>query len=771
MRPQIPSGVGIQTQPLEIDDFSGGVTDYYLSGPMNKAKEFDNFLIQKQGDKGKPLTRPGSDVYDSVCYQIPAGNQRIGALKLFQSKLLVQSKEKLYYPSAGSGWTTIQGPSSNDLFPSSAATTDITCMAQWNKHLLITSSGFFYPQKLYPNASNVLTLRTAGLPALASSPTCTPGAGAMSFIYAFVYYYTYTVDTLTFEDYGPVTYVTATNAAEPSSSTLAITNIPALSNGTTHNYDTASSNLKVKIYRTTDAGDVFYYVGSVNNGTTSYSDTAANNTISDNGILLYTEGGVPENDPPPLCKLVHVIGDTAYYAHTKEGSEIHGNRLMQAVPGDIDAVPADNYTDDIDGDIVGLSSAKGSPILICENGSVYRVDGKFDQLGRGGMVTQKIADKVDCISSQSVVQTLDGVYWASTTGIFFTDGYQVVRLNEDYDQTWATWIDSATQKSRIQGKYDALKKRIWWTIQDTGETDCNLCYVLDLAWGMRPDSTFTTISGSNDSFSPTALEFNGPLMYRADRRGYLLTHSESEFSDPKIDLNTTPANWQTTIIQYDYTSCAFNFGSNFERKFVPRIGITCQNDTNLSLQIISINDDNPSYSELKAIRYRGDVIWGDPDIIWGDDLEWNNEGLIDEQRRFPAGALRCQYKQIRLTNAYVAIASSDNLGTVDIDSTAKTATLTDAATKDWLNHVVDYYIAFEADGYSKEYLITDRTSDDVITFSDAANQSSTATGQDWVIRGYPINERLNLVSYVVHYAVFGKTQAQYSSSTTGEVGA
>ena len=34
----------IDTRPLEVDDFTGGITDYTLDGPQHKAEEMDNFF-------------------------------------------------------------------------------------------------------------------------------------------------------------------------------------------------------------------------------------------------------------------------------------------------------------------------------------------------------------------------------------------------------------------------------------------------------------------------------------------------------------------------------------------------------------------------------------------------------------------------------------------------------------------------------------------------------------------------------------------------------
>ena len=149
---------------------------------------------------------------------------------------------------------------------------------------------------------------------------------------------------------------------------------------------------------------------------------------------------------------------------------------------------------------------------------------------------------------------------------------------------------------------------------------------------------------------------------------------------------------------------------------------------------------------------------------------WNYQGIIDEQRRFPAQCLRCQYKQLQLTNAKVAILNSELIGTCTVDGTANTATLDNTTDYDWPTHSVDYVISFETDGYVKEYTVTART-DNVLTFDDTDGSAPTASGVEWVLRGKPKGEVMHLLSYLYHYAIMGKTSVQFRKSGTGEVGA
>lgn len=755
----------MQTSPLELDDFSGGKTDFYLGAPLNKFKTADNLLLLKYGVKGKLFTRPGSTLYDSTHYQIPAGAQRIGTLKYFQSQLFFQSARKFYYINAG--WVTLQGPSGNDVFPAGIDTTAVMSLATWNGHMLVANDQFSRPQKIYKDDMGAWQVRTAGLPTPAAPTVTKSGGTGHSYLYRFVRAYTYKVGTLTYVDRGAAIEVALADSGPPETNNVAVTNIEVLANSTTYNYDTSSSNLVTEVYRTTDGGVNFFLVGHVNNGTTTYTDSTADLTLQDNQPL-YTESGAPDNDAPPLCKVVHVMDGLAFYGHVKLGSEIHTNRGYQAVPGDIDAVPG-TFFFEVQDDIVGISSVRSYPVVLC-NSLIYRLDGFINGLGQGDITPVKISDTAGCVSSASIVQTIDGLFWAGNDGFYFSDAYQVVRISDGSNESYKALITTAERKRRIVGKFDPLRKRIWWTVQQaSGATECDATWVLDLNWGISNDMPLTTCSGN--SFAPTALEFINGALIRADKRGYTFQHADTTYVDPKIDTSVAPSSWNDECIIYDYVSMATNFGTIQARKWVPRVTVNCRNETNLSLQITSINDDGRKRGDLLPIRFRGNVTWGDPDVYWGDpNIIWDFQGLIDNKRHFPAGGLRCEYKQIELTNAMVAIISSDLLGTCTVNVSAHTATLDNAATFDWPTAAVDYVIAFATDGYTQEFTITARNSD-TLTFSDTAGQAPTAAGVDWVIRGKPKGEIMNLLGYTLHYAVIGMTQQDFQTNATGEVGA
>lgn len=763
-------------QKLEVDDFSGGVTDYYLYAPPNKMKTCDNMLIAVYPGIGKPFTRPGSQFFDSNYEQIPAGAQRISTAFNYKNLLHLQSSQKLYYYSAASGWNTVNGPTGNNAFLG-ASTTSYFTYGHWNYHTLITHSDLEFPKKIYINQSGVPVVTEAGLPQIASSGvTIAAAAGANSWLYKVLYRHDYTVyGDLQFSDFAAPSLAKGTT---PAAAALPVTiTIPTLSNGVASNFRTA--NITIEVYRTTNNGDVFYKVGEIANNpavpTVAFVDNVSDAVLADNEPL-YTTGGVLENDRPPRCKVVHVMNDVAYYANVKDSANQKLDfRVYQSIPEDIDSVPLQNYVD-VDDEIITVSSTKSNAVILCRN-SIHRIDGFYDETGQGVVTTEKISDTCGCIGPQTAVQALDGVFWMGQDGVYFTDGFKVMKLNQDYDKTYRTFVTTSgaindTKNFKFQGKYDKKKNRIWWAIQkaDTGGSpEVDGCYVLDLNWGIKENATFTTVSGA--SFAPTAIEFINGEMVRCDKRGYVFIHRDGLFSDPKIDLTVAPENWVPETIIYELESIAYNFGTTATRKYVTQVNLTADSTTNLSLKIVSNNDDNRKIADILPIRYRGNIIWGEPDVYWGDiTLEWNKEGLISEKRRMPAKNLRCNYKSIKLTNAQVAIINSDIIGNANVDSTFKTVTLVNAGSYDWPSYSVDYKIAFETDDYTREFLITARTAD-ILSFEDAANASQTANNVKWVIRGYPKDEILNLLNLSIIYEVSGPTLNVYRTADSGEVGA
>ena len=735
-----------QSQQI-VDDFSGGITDYILDAKPNQSATLENFLINPNK---KPESPPGSQVFDALMYQIPDGNVRVcGVFASQEPNLFISSSRRIWRPNT-TAFAELVGPSSNPAF-SSGTTSDFTAWAEWNEHIYATNSSMAKPIKIYKDGSNVYQVRTAGMPHLATSPSCASSGGAgNNYVYAFLYYYTYTVGTAVFEDFGGTTQVQVLNAGAPDVNQVNISSIPVLANGVTDNYDT--TNIKVKVYRTTAGGDVFYYVGQVTNGTTTYTDTMSDVTL-ETKELLYINGGVSDNAPPPLSKYITVVNGVAYYGHVTIGSQVLKNRIYQSLVDDPDSVPSDSFVDLLD-EIVGISSFNDNPIVFTK-GHVYRLNGYYDELGQGQVTFEDITKTIGCCSHNSIVQTRDGVFWAGDDGFYFTDGFKFSKISDSINERYKKIVSSSTRKSRIYGAFDKKDNRIYWAVTyEDSASDNDSFFILDLRWGIRPDSTFTTrVNGS--SFSPTGICFYNGQLIRADSRGYIFKHDSNYTTDPKVDTLTTPDLWTTSAIIPEYKSTAMTFGMPNVRKWVPKILLSMENVTNTSAQIISINDNSSKEANLKEIRFRGNSLWGDPAPIWGAETPyWSYFNLIEEMRRFPATNLRCSFKQIKITSAFTIIYNSDSLNTViSANALLGTNTVTlNGSGIEFPSDVADYYIYFDSDNYTNGYLIQTRDSDTQLTIQDSLFTAPVANNLKWVIKGYPKGELFNILSYVLYFS-------------------
>lgn len=578
-------------------------------------------------------------------------------------------------------------------------------------------------------------------------------------------------------------YTGFTIAQENACATL--NSIPTLTNTANTNYDT--SVVTVEIYRTTDGGTTSYLVESKANGTTSYSDTL-NDSIGRAGAnplnlneVIYTAGGRVANDPPPESKFIHFLNGFMYYGAITDTGQYFGNRVRQSVQGAPDSAPAD-FFDDLEDELVGLSSSRNNLIGICKN-SAYRFSGAFTSTGQGALVHEKISDAMGGLNSKSIVQTEIGVFYAGTDGFYYTDGYQLIKISIDLNETYARFTKSDTQKARIHGAYDKLTRRVWWSMQSTETQEENdIFYIFYLDYGVKPSGVFTTVNSLYSlSWQPSShVFFNGRLII-GDSRGYLFKTDPLTKTDPKINTAAAPSTWNTVYIPYDYKSCAIDYGTTFKRKWVTKIHLIGDNEGNMSIQITGINDVNSLTSrgtrDLAPLQYLANPTWGDARVVWDDpDYLCKFDGKMDAWRRFPAGSMRSDVKQVQLTPGNFVIYRSDDYPT-GTSMTVTLGTLHAVLTPDaghttayWPVDIADYYISFSSDNYATSYLITSGGGTATLVLTNPNSTLTTATCA-WQITGVKKEQRVSIAAFDVHYNYLGDKNSSYPGvSSSGGYG-
>lgn len=748
-------------QAVRIDDLSGGMTDRYIEGKINQYEMADNCILRMYGGKGKLQSRNGGQVFNTSYYQIPSGDSRLVDLDDLDDQLFQFSARNIYYVTGA--WNTLTGSTGNAALDVGTVSNYLS-KAKWNKHLLVCNDAYARPVKVFKDSGGTFRVRTLGLPEIDTTGiTITPSVvSTNSYIYAFVRRDEYTVGTSTFEEVSDVTYKTITNSSQPSVASNGFTGIPVLANGVTDNYNTASS--VIDIFRTINNGTQFYKVGTITNGTTIFTDN-----MSDATLLLqeeiYTTGGVVGFTQVPLAKYIVVAGDKAFYLNIKEGSEVIGNRVRQAIPGSPYASPADFYVD-LDEPILGGSAIDQNVIVFCENGKIYRLEGGYDEQGTGFLESREISRTITLCSNRSIVSTREGLFFAADSGFYFTDGFQVTRISDEIPESYSDVVSTATQKARIYGAYNAKEHRVEWATQrDSASNDNDAVFVCHLKWQNKPFTTWSGGEENTDNFQPTCLKyFNGNLL-RGDRRGYLLEHKDNYLSDSKIDTTQAASLWKTTTIFPDFRWVSYDFGTTEFRKWVPEFIAMFDNQTNLSVLPQSNRDNSGLFNDLKEITYTSNFTWGDELFTWEGSRElagfrWNYNTVIDAFRRFPAGDLRCNFKQIRLSPALVEIDSFDVLGTASSNTTTNILTLDDA-TKAFISDPIDYVIIFADDALSREYKVLSRPTATTLLLEDIDGTLTTGANREWTLKGYQKNQLFSLLSFEIRFTYIGRTQSAY----------
>lgn len=740
---------GVSLQIVEVDDFSGGMTDNILGAQSNKFENADNFYLQKVSSKARILTRPAMRAYTSARV---ATNAAINHTFDVENKIFNISSTRIY-ENTTSAFTEVVGPT-NKAF-NLGDTDSKYAVGIWQKHAMIASDAFAKIIRLYKTGSS-WTLNNLGLPALSGTATLATAGSGHTYGYAFHYFTEYDNQGVTFAEQGAITFQSiSTNNAISGANPVTITP-PAgwtITNGANDNYDLTS--LKVRIWRTQNGGTTYYFVTEQDYDFVSYSDTSTDATISaSSNEVLYTNGAddVPMHEQPPQAKMLHIVNDILCLAHVLEGGEYLPNKLRLTNRFQPWSSPSEFY-EEFDEEIVGLNSFNIYPIVFCKN-KIYRLEGFFLPDGSGGVTKKLISSTAGCLSNRSVIRTDIGLFWAGNDGFYFTDGYQVQRISNDLLVSYLGITETVAQKAAITGTYYPRLQAVAWAMKtDSGLDTADKIYLTYLQAGVSDSMPFTTWSGGDvvDNFRPTSLHHVEGSLYMGSYDGYLFSFDHDLFSDHRVEIGVAVSSWVNKAIIYDYKSPAFDFGSSSVKKWVTKLCMSFENAGSISLQPYSINDNSNDLRSLKLIDQRGDIAWGDYTIPWADDsVAWNYTPIISVKRMFPKNGLRCFYKQVVFTNAYAEYETSAIVGTATFDGSANTAVLDDTDLE-WPEDVIDYFISTSSDDYSTQFKIDARTTT-TLTLEDTDDVLPSGSFS-WKIQGYRRDEIVRIISYTLDYGM------------------
>lgn len=239
---------------------------------------------------------------------------------------------------------------------------------------------------------------------------------------------------------------------------------------------TEKANVDIEVYRTTDNGSVYYYVGKVTGpGTTNMLDVVDN--VSDAVLIgraqLYTTGGVLDCDPAPsprcLCehrRRLWTVSRTAPDTLSYSRFIIASQEGAAGVPIEFSAAFTEKVS--ADGAAINALGSLDDKLIVFTGRKIYYVIGDGpDDTGAGGSFTSyPLPFDVGAVEGSSVGQTPLGLVFQSEKGIHLLDrGLQTQYIGKEVEATSAAGV--VTSIAAVPNKSEILL-----AIPDAGKILC-----------------------------------------------------------------------------------------------------------------------------------------------------------------------------------------------------------------------------------------------------------------------------------------------------------
>ena len=752
--------------------FAGGMTDNPKHGDASQCSFINNlFITQNKSLK----VREGCRL---LLNDITNLSTPVSALSFVSDEVLAYAGGFLYRAS-GTEFEAIEeifsGDNSLEGFSQGVWQNQLFCARDLKRPVKV-----FKDRIIDPNTNEPIDTWksvTVGLPQVGSEVRATgvsssggiPGTAA--YLYAFVYKYTYRIGNEVFVDYSPVRVIRAKTGdgretivpVASGSGAVTITSIPALVNDTDTNDNNDTNydleNVEVEIYRTVDGGTVFYKVTALAHNASSYTDTSTDDTLSNSGETLYTTGGIPDYDAPPKCRYIHILDNTAYYAHIEDTGDVKSSSVVQSVPGAPSAAPAANLIE-VDDEIVGMSSIQSVPLIFCRN-SVYRIEGVYEGDGSGSPRAIRISDTAGCVDNNSIVQAKNLIYWCGNDRIYASDGYKTMPLSDHIESTYQAIVQNT---ATLKGVYFEEGERIMWTVYDSrlsedsqptfGDNTPNGLLVLDVR-NRGSQGAFVFYSGDFESFNPSSLLYAGNRWFRGDARGVIFEHNLNDTSDiAYVSAERDLSLWSDLAIKWELHTLEHNFGSDAIKKKVGRLGLTGVSGAKTAVDVM-VEIDGEREVPMTPIIHRGTFVWGDPTFLWGDiTFKWGGLGLFNISRRQPSASRRFTYLRHKFKSVPLLLFNSVVLGKAVYENGAfvlPPPVDPDAPARVWPPSVVSDFLRIGNEEYRISHVIGNALYiDSLITFP---------SGElDFEIWGLSKGQDMNLVAITQTYSISARTQ-------------
>lgn len=457
----------------------------------------------------------------------------------------------------------------------------------------------------------------------------------------------------------------------------------------------------------------------------SRSETTWTDTEIQSQPVLYTTSGVQANDLPGRVRYNTLVNDNYMYWVDAENPY----RVRQASSRDPDSVPTGNFID-FPEIVTGISSA-ANKLIVCTLTKTYRVDGFYDDFGRGTVIAELISNETGTISHNSMVRVSDGLFFCGVDGFYYTNGQTVQKISKHLSATYFRITQTlsnvsnatsgsittnygkkytVTENQDIVGTYDKLNNRVMWSF--LGGTEVFVC---EKSYGLSEKMSFfgpwklptssATDSGMRESVYAKTIGTFANKMVRTDANGNIFQLEDGVASDPRpfTFSATVPTNWLAADrypILYRLRTQTNFLGSQMTTKYVTRMSAIFKRisaffpvgnffDRRLDVLITSINDKGRVVQDLKPVHYldskdnleatskmEGTLPYNATLQVYADPTPnqyssgSKDNALIKATRRFVAKGLRCTSKALEFKPALSLIAKSDDFGLINFTAGA-----------------------------------------------------------------------------------------------------
>lgn len=219
------------------------------------------------------------------------------------------------------------------------------------------------------------------------------------------------------------------------------------------------TNVSIAVYRTEDAGEIFYRVSSLSSplyndvtvDTVDFEDTLVDSAIISNEIL-YTVGGVLDNSCAPSCSFIAVYKNRLFLTGLEDGNVTWYSKIHS--PGSPVEFNADQFiVSESNGGRVTSIGILDDKILLFKGDRFFMTFGDGpNNTGQGGEFAepQFITADAGCSDNKSIVRMPQGLMFKSKKGIYLlTSSLQLEYIGAPVESYNPNKVTSATLKSDI----------------------------------------------------------------------------------------------------------------------------------------------------------------------------------------------------------------------------------------------------------------------------------------------------------------------------------